>query len=96
LVEKIDIITFKGKHGNETFAYKNKKGLGNICLKIIRRQHLGGWYDYDDMKKTDPEMAVVFEKAMLENDGIAAYQFIDSRCDYEYEGYDHDRIEIHE
>ncbi|MCV0439864.1 MAG: hypothetical protein K5880_14790 [Hydrogenophaga sp.] len=82
------ILTFKEKHGDRYFVCNTPEDYCKAAMKILkeRASEKFCWY-YDDPK--DPDTGLTRAKEIIEtNDLEAAFEFLDLRSDWEYEGMD--------
>lgn len=82
------ILIFKEKHGNRYFVCSTHEDYCKVAMKVLkeRTNEKFCWY-YDDPH--EPETSLTKAKEIIaNNDTEAAFEFLDDRADWEYEGFD--------
>lgn len=87
-LETAGILIFREKHGTRYFVCNSAEDFCKAAMKMLkeRASEKFCWY-YDDPK--EPDMSLTRAKEIIaSNDLVAAYEFMDLRSDWEYEGMD--------
>ena len=80
------ILIFREKHGNRYFVCNTPEDFCKAAMKILkeRADPKFCWY-YEDASEPDTDLNRA--KEIIENNDLeAAYEFMDLRSDWEYEG----------
>jgi len=82
------ILVFREKHGTRYFMCNSREDFYRAAMKILkeRADKKYSWY-YED--PTEPETDLNRAKEIIANNDLeAAYEFMELRSDWEYEGMD--------
>ena len=87
-LESPGILTFNEKHGRRYFVCSTPEDFCKAAMKILkeRADEKFCWY-YDD--PSEPDTGLTRAREIIENNDLeAAFEFLDLRSDWEYEGMD--------
>lgn len=84
----MDVIIAHEKHDDNRIIRAEDGTIGSAALLLLKERIADGyWYDEDD-----EEHGLPIATAAIEKGGAAAWEFLESRRDYEYEWVEERRI----